>query len=141
MLQIITAFEILPIKPGFNKKKIKKTSKKFLYNYHPARVVNVKPKELQEILAAKYDEIFKTANHTRTSIIKGEELTYNSQEAYDRYITTFKQELKNFNKEDFIIILKANGLPVDGTKTQLQDRILDHVQSIIASLNLEEDYI
>ena len=63
------------------------------------------------------------------------------KDAYNGYITTFKQELKNFNKEDFIIILDANGLPVDGTKTQLQDRILEHVPSVIASLNLEEDYI
>ena len=141
MLQIITAFEILPIKPGFNKKQIKKTSKKFLFNYHPARVGNVKPKELQEKLSEKYNEIFKTANHTLKSIKKGEELTYNSQDAYNGYITTFKQELKNFNKEDFIIILEANGLPVDGTKTQLQDRILEHVPSVIASLNLEEDYL
>ena len=140
MLEIRTVFEILPIKPDFNKKQVKKAGNKLLARYKPDKVRRVKPDELKDILMVKYREVFKLANDQLTQIKKGN-LNYNTPTLYDEYINSYKQELKNYNESDFIIILKANDLPTDGNKTQLLNRILENVPSVIASLNLEQDYL
>ena len=140
MLEIRTVFEILPIKPNFNKKQVKKEGNKLLARYKPDKVSREKPDELKDILMAKYREVFKLANNQLTQIKKGN-LNYNTPDLYDGYINSYKQELRNYNESDFIIILKANDLPTDGNKTQLLNRILENVPSVIASLNLEEDYL
>lgn len=138
LLKIETAFEILPIKPDFDYKKVKKVSnKKVLFRYHPDNVLNEKPEELQKKLKDKYRAVFKLASSTLKNIKKGL-MSYDSQEDYNEYVDFYKRNLGNLNKPDLIIILKANDLPTDGNKTQLQDRIIENVPSIIASLNIEE---
>ena len=140
MLEIRTVFEILPIKPNFTKKQVKKAGNKLLARYKPDKVRRVKPDELKDKLMTKYREVFKLANNQLTEIKKGN-LNYNIPDAYNGYINSYRQELRNYNESDFKIILKANDLPTDGNKTQLQNRILENVPSFIASLNLEEDYL
>ena len=137
MLEINTAFEILPIKPGFNKKQINKAGKKTLARYKPDKVRDVNPEELKDILMDKYREIFKLANTTWMDVKKGN-MQYNSQESYNSYKTFFKRNLDSLTKDDLIVILEANELPTDGNKNQLQNRIIDNVPSHIAVLNKEE---
>ena len=140
MLEIRTVFEILPIKPNFTKKQVKKAGNKLLARYKPDKVRRVKPDELKDKLMTKYREVFKLANNQLTEVKKGN-VNYNIPDAYNGYINSYRQELRNYNESDFKIILKANDLPTDGNKTQLQNRILENVPSFIASLNLEEDYL
>lgn len=137
MIEINTAFEILPIKPDFNKKQVKKAGKKILFRYSPTRVVNVKPNELKDKLTDMYREISKLANSTLTEIKKGD-TSYKSHEAYNAYVTFFKRNLEALYKNDLIVILKANEMPTDGNKRQLQTRILENIPSQIASLNITE---
>lgn len=140
MIEIRTIFEILPLKPEFNKKQANRASKKILARYKPDKVRRVKPEELKDMLMAEYREISKLANAKIRDIKKGD-LSYTNQGAYMSYISSYKQELGNFNKPDYIIILEANNLPTDGNNTQLQDRILENVPSVIASLNLKEHHL
>lgn len=137
MLEINTAFEILPIKPGFNKKQVNKAGKKILARYKPDKVGDVNPEELKNILKDKYREIFKLANSTWRDVKKGE-IQYNSPEDYNAYKNIFKRKLNGLNKDDLIVILKSNEFPTDGNKTQLQNRIIENVPSQIAVLNMEE---
>lgn len=137
MLEINTAFEILPIKPGFNKKQINNAGKKTLARYKPDKVRDVNPEELKDILMDKYREIFKLANTTWMDVKKGN-MQYNSQESYNSYKTFFKRNLDSLTKDDLIVILEANELPTDGNKNQLQNRIIDNVPSHIAVLNKDE---
>ncbi len=140
MIEIRTVFEILPIKPDFNKKQVNSKSKRILARYKPDKVRRVKPKELSEILMAEYREIFKLAN-SKWQDIKNGDVSYQNQSAYQSYRNSYKEELQNFNTSDFVIILEANKLPADGNDEQLQDRILDNVPSVIASLNLKEGHL
>ena len=137
MIEIDTVFEILPIKPGFNKKQVNKACKKNQIRYKPDTVGNVNPEELKDILMDKYREISKLANSTLRDVKKGK-IPYNSQDDYNAYKSFFKRNLNSLNKDDLIVILEANELPTDGNKTQLQNRIIDNVPSQIASLNIEE---
>lgn len=136
MLEINTPFEILPIKPTYNQQEVEKAKKKILFRYRPDVVRNEKPDKLKKELLYRYREIFKLANSTAKKIKKGE-LSYSTNN-YNVYRNYIKENLRPLNKNDFIIILKANDLPTNGRKNELEARIIENVPLYVVRLNLEE---
>ena len=137
MIEINSVFEILPIKPDFTRKQVNKAGKIISFRYSPGRVRNVNPEELKDILMEKYREISKLINSTLHDVKKGKK-PYNLPEVYEEYKSYFKDNLKVLNKDELIVILEANELPIDGNKTQLQNRIVENVPLQIALLNNDE---
>lgn len=138
MLETDAVFEILPIKPSDDLDQIEDIiNDEILFRYHPDNITDNEPEKLKEKLKPEYREICLLATSTLTSI-KRDPTLYMDEEDYEDYKSFFKDNLNTLNKPDLTIILDANGLPTNGNKQQLIDRILENVPSAIAVLNLKE---
>ncbi len=134
-------FKILPIRPNFDLKQVKKKRKEVLFKYHPNCVYSVKPEQLQKKLFEEYNEVSSLINSTYIKIENNTNI-YKSREDYDKYKRDYKLKyLNTLNESDFIIILEANNLKTTGSVEQLKDRIIKNVPERIAQLNLKESYL
>ena len=133
-----TVFEILPIKPSFSFKEIKKAKNRLILLYHTDKIIhkNITPEELKIKLTEKYNNITKLINSTFMDIEKDQAVYTESD--YNRYLRFYKKILKNYTEDQLKIILKANKLETNGSREKLEEIIIENVPSEIAKLNLDE---
>ena len=135
-MSTINPYEILPVKPYFTLKQVKKARKKIFRYYYPTLSKKTNNDILNDKIKEKYNELATLINSFVSDFEDGNASL--SQTTYDIYVDDFEFECEEYSKEELEIILNANALETSGNKIDLERRVVENIPSKVAEINIWE---